>query len=455
MNKYIRPFLFTLASMLTALMLCGGNNARAQARAGDVPKVEVGAQFSSLSVTEPALIGGTQNHVGFGGRVTYNFNNYFAVEAEGNLLPNKTFQTVSTGGRTLQGQFGVKVGRRFDKFGIFAKARPGFVSFDDTTKLINSASGVDFLSERKTHFSLDVGGVLELYPSRHIVTRFDVGDTIIRYGRRNDLSQTSVLDPTGTFFFLPIVQAPAETKHNFQFSAGVGYRFGGGGDDDGNKTQSHAATTTSNTDEHAPRYEVGVQFSSLVFNPPRPVFGFPVIFSGDPNVNPEAGFGGRFTFNLNDHIGLEAQGDFYPRKSFADNTTGGYPSQMQFGAKIGKRFDKFGVFGKARPGFVSFSQVTQLVGTQVITFNPLPALTQSFTIGTFADKRKTYFSTDIGGVLEFYPSRRLMARFDAGDTIIRYGQRQTQGFSLSQNIIQIAPETKHNLQISAGIGFRF
>ncbi|MCA1593135.1 MAG: porin family protein [Acidobacteria bacterium] len=443
--------------MMLTIML-GGGDAGAQERAGDASKVEVGAQFSSLSTNEPGEFGGTENHVGFGGRVTYNFNNYFAVEAEGNFFPNKTFETISTGGRVVQGQFGVKVGRRFDKFGVFAKARPGFVSFGETTKLIASQTiiggvpfpFIDFSTERKTHFSTDIGGVLEFYPSRRIVTRFDVGDTIIRYGRRNDIAPFLILPPPGTFA-APIIQAPAETKHNFQFSAGVGYRFGGGDD----RTQSRAATTTHDAGEHAPRYEVGVQFSTLVFNPPRPVFGFPVIFSDDISVNPEAGFGGRFTFNLNDNVGLEAQGDFYPRKSFAGNTSGGYPSQMQFGAKIGRRFDKFGVFGKARPGFVSFSRVRQLVGTQVITFSPQPGVSQQFIIGIFADKRKTYFSADVGGVVEFYPSRRIMTRFDMGDTIIHYSRRHEQGFSLSQNIIEIAPETKHNLQISAGIGFRF
>lgn len=33
--------------------------------------------------------------------------------------------------------------------------------------------------------------------------------------------------------------------------------------------------------------------------------------------------------------------------------------QGQFGGKIGKRFDRWGVFGKARPGFVGFSRVLQ------------------------------------------------------------------------------------------------
>ena len=70
--------------------------------------------------------------------------------------------------------------------------------------------------ERKNYFSLDVGGVLEFYPTRRIVARFDGGDTMIFY--------RSFEFPV---FFFPVqtFTAPSETLHNFQFNAGVGFRF--------------------------------------------------------------------------------------------------------------------------------------------------------------------------------------------------------------------------------------
>src|SRR3712207_8974594 len=37
---------------------------------------------------------------------------------------------------------------------------------------------------------------------------------------------------------------------------------------------------------------------------------------------------------------------------------------------------------------------------------------QTFTFPTFDDTRRTYFSADLGGVLEFYPSSRVVTRFD-------------------------------------------
>jgi hypothetical protein len=428
--------------------------ASSHAQENDPPKFEIGAQHSSLSVNYPDVGGGTEYSVGFGGRFTFNLNRHVAFEAEGNFFPNEIGETVSAGGRAFQAQFGVKVGKRFKRFGLFAKARPGFVSFGGTEKLTQSfitESGfsvpdIVFGLERKTHLSLDVGGVLEFYPSRHVVTRFDIGDTIIRYRERNDFGTTDVIVPPG-ISILPIVKDPPQTKHNFQFTAGVGYRFGG--TDKGGTPAPHSSSGGTGV----PRFEVGIQFTSLIFNPPPVVSGFAVITSGENPVNPEAGFGGRATYNFNSHVAAEAEGNFFPRHSFPNGSSGGYPSQVQFGAKVGKRWRKVGVFAKARPGFVSFSQVTQLVGTHTITFTT--PINETFTIGDFAVKRKTYFSTDVGGVVELYPSRRIVTRFDVGDTVIHYGDRQVPGELLSHNIIRIAPETRHNLQVSAGIGWRF
>ena len=124
---------------------------------------------------------------------------------------------------------------------------------------------------------------------------------------------------------------------------------------------------------------------------------------------------------------------------------------MQFGAKVGKRWQKFGVFAKARPGFVTFSRVSTFVSTDTITLLG----NQQFTIPVFADRRRTYFSSDVGGVAEFYPSRRVLSRFDFGDTIIRFGQRNAQTFLVTDPGFQIPAETRHNFQFIAGIGLRF
>jgi hypothetical protein len=190
-----------------------------RAQATDAPKVEVGVQFSSLTMNESR----SSSEPGVGGRVTYNLTDSVALEAQFDLFPDgNRFRGLRNGGRIAQGLFGVKAGKRFEKFGIFGKARPGFTSFSagrEELVLVSPPPNtvLGFEPHRETHFSTDIGAVLEFYPTRRIVTRFDAGDTIIRYG-----------ETTGTFFTGTGTQTfpiPGETRHNFQFSAGIGFRF--------------------------------------------------------------------------------------------------------------------------------------------------------------------------------------------------------------------------------------
>ena len=425
--------LFALNALVLALLLFD-QPARAQEQ--DAPKVEIGVQYSSLSINLPGF-GGTENAPGVGARVTYNLNDYFAVEAEGNIFPAVTPTDYTTGGDPRQVQFGVKAGKRWKRFGLFAKARPGFVSFSETLVPVQGQSGAitvfSFDRERKTHFSTDVGGVLEFYPSRRMLVRFDGGDTIIRYGEHQEFLNTS----TG----LVIGPVAPEVKHNFQFTAGVGFRFGRGSEDAGASSQS------ASTDERVRRFEAGIQFSSLILNPPSSDFGF-----GSLGVEAEAGGGARFGFNATDDLAFEVEGNFYPRRRFGNSTAiGGYPSQAQAGVKYGRRFERFGLFAKARPGIVHFSSVAEVSGYESVTF----LSGDTFFFPNFRFTGKTYFSMDVGGVLEFYPSKRILTRFDVGDTMIRYPDRDNPSVFTTAPPPRLPAELKHNLQVTAGIGFRF
>jgi len=429
---------------LTLALLLSPADGRAQEH--DAPKLEVGVQFSTLSVNLPGFRG-TENAVGVGGRVTYNFNDYFAVEAEGNLFPTGAQADYVTGGAAQQAQFGAKVGKRWNRFGVFAKARPGFVSFGQTlSPLQGDAGGVPFFyfaRERKTHFSMDVGGVLEFYPSRRLLVRFDAGDTIIRYGEHRELQPFPVV-PGGP---LPFGTAPAETTHSFQFNAGIGFRFGGGagGDDP-------AGSPRSATVEGGRRFEVGLQFSTLALRLSPESLGQDPLFPFDEGSQAEAGFGARVGYNVTERLAFEAEGNFYPRRRYGFNTTvGGYPAQMQFGAKYGKRWEHFGVFAKARPGFVTFSSVADVTGYESVTY--LDGRQYFFPV--FDERSKTYFSMDVGGVFEFYPTKRVFTRFDVGDTMIRYPVRDSTAVSPSLPAPRIPAELRHNLQVTAGIGLRF
>lgn len=175
----------------------------------ELPRFEIGAQFSSLNRD-------FDNRNGFGGRFTYNINRYVAAEAETNFYPGETFE-----GRGVQFVAGIKAGKRFSKFGIFGKARPGFLYLSQGKNEFSGTDITNFNVRRvgRTDFALDLGGVLEFYPTKNIITRFDAGDTIVRSGSQKFVA---FFDQNGkpTFFSFS-----GSTRQYFQFTAGIGFRF--------------------------------------------------------------------------------------------------------------------------------------------------------------------------------------------------------------------------------------
>lgn len=387
-------------------------------------KIEIGVQTTSLTFVHPdGPFDDTQ--AGIGARVTYNFNRSIAAEGEINFFPQKQL-IFNANGSAIQAQFGVKIGKRFEKFGLFGKFRPGFLSINNIAAFVpppGSQGGpqVNITVERREFFTIDAGGVLELYPSKRTAVRFEAGDTAIRHPAR-----FGIVD-----FLNPVVGLlrPAKFKHNFQFTAGVSFRLGDFPDDGPDVTTSGAGQ------ERTRRFEVGAQFTSLIVEPSLNR-NFTVTL---PRATNEPGVGARFTFNVTENIALEAEGNYFFRDRFGFSS-GGRIVQGQFGGKVGKRFDRWGLFGKARPGFVQFGRVVQFPDGPVVP-------------GAIRSVKKRYPSLDLGGVAEFYISPRWMARFDVGDTMIRYSEISFSGFT---PLFVLQPkQTRHNLQVSSGIGFRF
>jgi hypothetical protein len=213
---------------LFAMVFLLATNIRGQSGPDELPKFELGAHFTSL--TKPGF-GGGDTEPGFGGRFTYNINEIFALEGVANFFPGVCRGCGRLGdnsGNIAQGLGGVKIGKRFQKWGIFGKARAGVVSFSQGHGewIINnpgSSFPFDFQFTRTNNFAADLGGIVEFYPTKRLVTRFEAGDTLIHYRARttNFLS----FDPvTGAASLIPFT-LPSETRHNFQFSAGIGWRF--------------------------------------------------------------------------------------------------------------------------------------------------------------------------------------------------------------------------------------
>ncbi len=223
----IKSTLVVLAA--TALTILIVNRADAQR---DDHKFEAGGQFTLLNVQTRSATGisGTTltrdrtTVAGFGGRVGYNFSKYLGFEAEGNFFPR---DRDVEGGQKIQGLFGVKVGKRSKRVGLFAKARPGFIRLAKGDYRFGTGGCPAvfpppigcFQPVAQTNFAVDIGGVVELYPSPRTIVRFDAGDTIVRFGARRVAATSSV-------FTVPVVfSVGAETTHNFQASVGFGFRF--------------------------------------------------------------------------------------------------------------------------------------------------------------------------------------------------------------------------------------
>lgn len=239
-----------LLKILAAAFLLASCASVARAQGGDDDlKFEAGGQLTALSLDRQGFVGdsalvctslpcvvvpqpdGKTTEWGGGGRVGYHFNRYVGVEAEVNLFPDGDPEA---GGSKIEGLFGVKVGRRGERVGLFAKARPGFLRSDagEFLPLGRVCAAVFppppgcFEEVKATSFAFDVGGVVEFYPSRRTILRLDAGDTIIRHPERNVIVEITPVPSTGgTASLRTVARVPAETTHNFQGSVGFGFRF--------------------------------------------------------------------------------------------------------------------------------------------------------------------------------------------------------------------------------------
>lgn len=191
------------------LLLLAPVAAHAQTVSTDEHKFEVGAQLGLLGLEDANVI------KGLGGRAAYNLNENFAIDGEATFFPEDALANTQSG-QIMQGFVGIRAGKRFDRVGVFAKARPGAMfiggvatGFDcDTTTLRGLC--------RPEHnaFAMDLGGVVEFYPTSRAIIRADVGDTMVQFRR---ISGGGVIGGP--------VQTRSEFTHNLQISVGFGYRF--------------------------------------------------------------------------------------------------------------------------------------------------------------------------------------------------------------------------------------
>jgi hypothetical protein len=220
------------------------------------------------------------------------------------------------------------------------------------------------------------------------------------------------------------------------------------------------ASGDEQTDRKIPKFEIGghgtIMFQGGDIEPSDIVFlraGFNDRVTVDKRY--ESGFGGRFTFNVTESLALESEFNFTPSTRTINElirsgitptrrSSGGEKTQFLAGVKYGYRGKRFGVFAKARPGFIRFNAF-ESIDFQFVVQSP-DGQPKDILIGV-SEKPATFFNVDIGGVFEYYPTKKTVIRFDAGDTIIRFHGQDPKAINPSF--------TRHNLQMNLGVGFRF
>ena len=119
--------------MILAVSLIAGHAAALQAASNNScsdcndqpPRFELGVTISGIHLSD-------NNNFGVGARAVFNLNSFFSLEGEGNFFLNNASPKGFSGGRAVEGLFGPKIGLRTDNVGIFAKVRPGVISFSNT-----------------------------------------------------------------------------------------------------------------------------------------------------------------------------------------------------------------------------------------------------------------------------------------------------------------------------------
>jgi hypothetical protein len=149
--------------------------------------LDLGASFL-LQPRIEAFNGILDTYPGPGIWASWNFSQHFswdtAVIHSGPYRNEQyVFSSPQSGGRALEVLTGLKTGLRRDRMGYFAELRGGTITFGETETRIGLLPDGDYFLDRGmfTNPVLNLGGVWEVYPSRHTILRFDAGSATIFY----------------------------------------------------------------------------------------------------------------------------------------------------------------------------------------------------------------------------------------------------------------------------------
>ena len=105
------------------------------------------------------------------------------------------------------------MGQRWNRWGLFAKVRPGFIYYNEAWP-----GGGAQVPGTLSRFVWDVGGVAEFYTHHKGTLRVDLGTTLVRYlTDRVDTRYTDIGGVISSQYYV--------TQGNVQFSTAYIYRF--------------------------------------------------------------------------------------------------------------------------------------------------------------------------------------------------------------------------------------
>ncbi len=157
-----------------------------------IRRFEAGVQSTFLETGHQPMLDGDfsdgsptpASQWGIGPALLVNLNKSFAIDSTFTFVPQRLWPAgILEGGRTIEGQAGIRASVHTSRVTFFAKVRPGFISSSQAARGLTVTSGeVLPVYARQTDFMLDLGGGVEYAMTPRLSVRGDLGANIVRWG---------------------------------------------------------------------------------------------------------------------------------------------------------------------------------------------------------------------------------------------------------------------------------
>lgn len=190
---------------------------------GQAADVRLGGCFGLPHCTTPQF--------GLGAGASLNLDSHFAIESSFNFLPRTDtahgyfINGAAEGGHLLEFVTGLRAEVRARRYGFFAEAKPGLVSWSQVlTGETLTPTGPNTFNltnnyGRRSFFATKFGGGVEYSPDARVHFRMDMGDLLVRY---NDTIYLHFPNQTSSFCDSPC----KPWLNNLQTTAGVYFGLG-------------------------------------------------------------------------------------------------------------------------------------------------------------------------------------------------------------------------------------